>query len=430
MTDTTSTDLDIFKRQYVDKIHDQFPTFAVLQKEIEFDKKNRVGDRYEIDVSTRKPTGYTYKGPTSKRSGYTLNDSTPAKAAKAYSTGHKLDLRVDFAEDLVVSAQDTKQAFTPGFDLLLEETNTSVRFALEESLIYGGTDIGAISTKTNTSAVNSTLKLTVGSWCPSLWMFREGSYVDIFNAALVTKRTAAGPALVTSIDEENQSILVTFAANADQTATLATDLIVPYGANGEWFDGLNALITKSAAGASTVLGIDTATTSVWRSKTLDASSGPLTMALVSAAATKCVVGGGTGPLTLYVSPFTWTDLMNNEAALRRYAKEDGKEFVNGSDKIGFYGVNGSIEIVSYLMCKAGDAFLVAPEFLRRVGASEPNMIPFTEASTGNNNQEWVYRYPDKAAYQIRMSWDQALLATRLNKFCKIENIVNDSLPAA
>jgi hypothetical protein len=130
------------------------------------------------------------------------------------------------------------------------------------------------------------------------------------------------------------------------------------------------------------------------------------------------------PLCAYVSPMTWVDLNNNEAALRRHASSTKGGVDLGATKITYYSLTGSsIEIKPHPMVKGGEAFIGFPSVACRGGVSEPSFD--LNKGTGQNPR-FLLELSGSAGFEIRCWWDQFLILKRPRAWVKMTDIVNSN----
>lgn len=425
MTDVANTGSvqNLFKRIYVDGVKNQLPEFAQLQADWQFDSGNKTGDRYERAVMLRYPNGATYAS-SNRRTIYDYNSPRAGATQPAYVQSCEYTLREQIAYGLVSDAAGSEQAFRAAMDVIVMGMDQASRFHLETNLLYGSTSLGAVAS-VGGSGTSGTAVITAASWAAALWAATEGAELDAYDATLTTKRNTNGPIQLTNVDPDTRTLSLTYAAGADRTAVVATDVFVPVGANGNWMQGLDSLITTSVAGTTT-LGISPGTYGMWRANARTLSSTALTFAIMAQFASKIAARGGIGDLTYRVSSWTWTDMMNDQAALRRFAKDEGGAFENGADRLIYHGPNGGALIVKqHPLVKAGEAFVCNDEDFRRIGSSEPT---FQLPGRGDaQNPMFLHELAGKSGFEVRRWWDQALFCDRLARVGKISGIVNASL---
>ena len=244
----------------------------------------------------------------------------------------------------------------------------------------------------------------------------QGAKVDVYSAPGGTQRNTTTAITISALNFTNRTMTFT-GLDAELTAILANDVIIPYEADGKWFDGFDTLITSTAG---TLHNISSSTYGMWLGNTLDAGGGELTFKTIQDAATQIFVRTGQTKLYCYVSPYAYTDLNADLAALRRFTDEGTRMRKQGTTGITYYGVTGEITIKPHPMIKAGQAFLVCPKFFKRVGSTDITFrLPGLE---GEGQQPRFFReLADSAGFEIRCYWNQALVNLRPPAHCKITN---------
>ena len=208
-------------------------------------------------------------------------------------------------------------------------------------------------------------------------------------------------------------------AAAALAAIGATDVFVPRGAQGNWFTGLDAILSN----VGTLFGINAANYSLWQGNTYDAGAAAMTTGKLQAAMTRATVRGLMQDCTVLVNTWTWTDILNDLQALRRYADDIRSEVETGSNSIKFYGMSGTMEIVPHPMVKAGEAFIVPLDTVYRIGSTD---LTFRLPDAGPDR--FVRQLTDSAGFEIRCYFDQGIICRAPAKTVKITNIVNVSGP--
>jgi len=414
----TDTTLDgYFKDRYADKAEDIVPDFSIVSEDIKFNAgAKQLGGEYVENVRVRRTAGHTFYG--SDLDAFALNAPISGQRKPARVKGTQYVLREQIAYGVVASAKDSMQAFGNAFDDVVLDMKNAAGFAREMCMLYGGSNIGAIGTYTGTGTAR-TIVISEASWAAGLWSQMEGAALDIYEPAQppVTKLNTNADVLVTSIDASTRTITVSGNAT-DLSAAAALDVLVPKGAVGAWFDGLRVLLPNTGS----MHGLDAATYGLWKGNTR-AAGGVLTFSILQGMATDILVRGGMGKLCTYVSPYTWTDLNNDQAALRRYTSDTRGEITLGTQSIKYFGVQGELELKPHPMVKAGDAFAVNPRQLSRPGATD---ITFSLGIEGQ--QERFFReLENNAGVEIRCYWNQGLMNKRPPCHGYISGINNASL---
>ena len=424
MAAETITTEQIFKDQYADNPQmDQVPMGLWFMDEVPFDTQNRQGGAYKFPAVLRMPQGATWAGGALVGTAFTLNAAIPGQTVQASVTGSEYVMREQSSYGLIARSQDKKAAFEPGMDLLVRNVVAKTAFDLEVACLYGGGDIGVVSVKGALVGLVAPITISTATWAVGLWAAREGGQIDAYDPTLVTKRNTTGPITCGVVNFTTHVISMTFAAIGDHTALTVGDKFVPLGAVGNWFDGIDTIIVNSNAGVATVLGISTATYGLWRANVYDALNGPLTFSiLASAAAQSANKGGMETELVALVNVWSWTDINNNQAALRMYTEAYGGKFENGATELVYHGANGKITIKPHACVKASEAFLLDKPMLRRIGSQEPTF------KLRGNTDKFLTQLAESAGFEFRRYADMALASFRLCTHTKITNISNTTAP--
>ena len=391
-----------------------FPDYAKLAQNIPFEE--RIGaDGFQFAVNVKLPQGYTLASDSNKLDAFTLNTSVAGSTVMGRATSCAYMLQDTLPVFSKFATREKAQAFADLAKLVRNQMIEKADFDREEMLMYGGSNIGVVSTNTSTGATTCNLVITAATWAPAIWFYNDGGYVDIYDTTGATKRNATGTFQITAVNPDTGTISITATVGAEKTAIAATDFIVPRGGKTEWAPGLDYFITQSAAGG-TVLGISAATNGLWKAST-QAVGGALNFLKIIEGAIKSMTKSGMRDLSLLLSAFTWTDVMNEQAALRVYQDQYKGEFQNGAGKLQFLTAGGKLTIEPYALCKGGEAFLVDYSVLGRIGTSEPKWWD-------GGSEDGGLAMESKAGLLVRRLWDQALIARELAPFVKFTGITN------
>lgn len=388
------------------------PLFAIIHKLIPFQKKAKIGSEYSEPILVQRSHGVTMQ-KTSIGTAYALNAARSMLWKEAKLSGAEIIMRERVAYGAIAAAMpDGTVSFGNPFDesiLAIEET---ARFYMETNFLYGGTSIGAVSAVSGSSTTR-TITISVASWAPGLWVNAENALIDIYSAPGGTKRNSLADIVVTSLsDIDNRQIFVTGNAT-DLGNVVVGDVLVWKTADTEACAGMDKIITN----ASTLFNIDAGTYSAWRGNTISAGGAPATTGLCHQAMTKCGVRGGMGNMTFVFNPLVIEDMLDDQAALRRYADEQKKELVAGASSIKFMGATGTITYEQHPMVKCGEGFGIKPKEWTRGGESD-----LVRKLPGANNDDFFHEVPDYAGVEMRNFQSQFLLCNKPSGAVKITNI--------
>ncbi len=425
--DADNTD-GYFKIRYGEH-KDLVPSWAVFTKSVPFRTQQRVGKAYEFPVTLRRPHGVTHRGGSNVRK---VNDLKLPKSGimeNASVVGVEIAVQDDIAYGADAASKGDGAAFGDLMDEVTSQMELSAGFYKELHLLYGSKSIGEVlSITTAASGGVVTIRLTEGSWAAGIWSQLEGAHLDVYQSDLTTLRNtqaapyASGTAVeVTAIDADTRDITLT-GLQAEMAAIVAGDLLTPAGWIGNSMVGLDAHATNTG----TLHGINAATYSLWRPNAHAAGASALSMNIVQSAVTKSVVRGLMGDVTVLTSPYSFTDLNNDLAALRRAASSMKAEMDNGTQAIKFYGVNGgSMSIVPHPMVKAGETFIYQAKHFKRVGSQD---VSFKRPNAKPGEQQYNHGdLENSTGFRLRMWGDQGLIHCKPAALTKISGIDPASL---
>ncbi len=411
----TTSQLDgYFKRVYAESLDSVTPDFAILGKRIPFRRQDKIGDSFRFPVKLTRSQGYTWNGGATAGNAFTLNPAISLVTREANVTGSEFVLREQISYGAVSRSGGKEESFGPVVDEVVLEMAESGAFQREMSLLYGGGNIGEVGV-----AANPVFTISVASWAAGLWAQMENAEIDCWNAALAIQQNLVGPLVVAGVDPVARTVTLT-GDPADLAAIGVGDVFVPRGANTNWFTGLDTILSNVAG---TLFGINAATYSLWGGNTYSSGGAALTIGKLQSAMTRATVRGLMEDVTVLVNTWSWTDLLNDLQALRRYANDIGREVETGSNSIKFYGMSGTMEIVPHPMVKAGEAFIVPLKRMLRIGSTD---LTFRLPDAGPDR--FVRQMTDAAGFEVRCYFDQGLICQSPAKTVKITNIVNVSGP--
>tara|TARA_R100000005_G_C4989911_1_gene197472 strand:- start:384 stop:1655 length:1272 start_codon:yes stop_codon:yes gene_type:complete len=418
-----SSTADGYFKQIYGELSDTVPEHSVLAQDIPFQKKERLGDSYHFPVRLRRTQGVTYKSGTGSMGAFSLNAVRSGVMQDASVKGSTFVGRESFGYKAVLSATAAgPQAFGDLFDEGVEDLHSTAAFAREMSLLYGGSNIGKANTVGAVTGAGSAgdpyrqeVTLHADSTAMGLWAQMEGALIDAYNPGMDTLRNASGGLVVIKAEDAgSNTVQLTLEPSASADDVESGDVLVPHGAKGNWMDGLDKIITNSGS----LFSISAATYPLWKGNSY-AVGGALTMQKVASAAALIVPRAGAGNLKLYCSVPTWVKLNEELVGYRRIDTAGGVQKL-GAEEIEYFGPNGLIRIKPHPMVKNGEAFLLDPSKVKRVGASD---ITFNLGVEGQADK-FLRELPDAAGFEVRCLWDQGIIHPRPAATCKLTGITN------
>ena len=453
MAAESMTTTEVFKKRYVDGLRNPVPTSAKVQRMLDFKAGEKIGDEYIWGVSLQLPHGHTWNGGATYGSIFDMNTARAGQIKQAKAKGCEYLNRSQIPYGVLSKGETTKQAFLPVMDVYMQRLIEATAHGIEMQVIYGGLSIGTIDAGGvgALAGVRFTATISKLKWAAGLFKSSEGMPIDIWNAGTgdapgANKRTATGAATIVVVNAATRAVTIDLAAAGDYVGIVATDVIVPFAAKANWTDGMHAIISTSAGGTGTVLGIDVSLYGLWRSTTF-AVGGAMTMTkFLQATAILSINAGdpadfGAGeeegdkgavgtdkeevePYVFLCSPYTQIDLITEQAALRRYTNErEIKKLKAGGSGVIFETPVGPVRVVSSSYIKAGHAFFIRPSDWHLIGSSLPTFgIP---NKPGDENL--IVDLQDKSGFEVRRWADLGVVADVLNTSLECTGIVNASL---
>lgn len=396
---TTTTMDGLFKSIYGESQINLVPESNVLLNLIKFKPSEKTGKDYKVQVILANEQGATYLAANDGI--VTLNDHIAMTSKEALVNGSQLYMRGAIDQEAASkAAAQGKAAFKDATQMLVESLTDSASKRLELMFLYGRSGLGIVS------GLNSqVITLTAASFAEGIWAGLEGAVIDVYTSGGSVRRAGL---VISSLDLDARTITVT----GTTTDIVSTDVVYFKGAYGKECYGLDAIITNS----SSLFGIDASSFALWKGSSYAAGGVALTMAKVLSAVSKAVGKGGLNEEVLVlVNPTTWNNLNSDQAALRMYG-DDKSEAKNGFEAITYRGPNGKISVVAHSYVKAGEAFVIPPKRIKRVGSQDLSFV--------NPSGQIFSPMSNSNAYECKIYANQSIFVECPAKCVKITGIVN------
>lgn len=413
----------LFKEAYGDDLINLIPECAKVQKAVPFiEKSKEEGNFYNQPVVVQQEHGFSYGSATD--GAFTLAGSVSMATQNAKVQGSQIVLQSQMSYDAAAKAAGGgKKAFRDSTELLFENMAESFRKRVEIMDIYGASPngIARINARTNQSATQTRLTITLAEFAAGIWAGAKGMTLDAYQNDGTTKINTNGVLSVASVDLDNRYLFLNGIA-ADITAldtyvNANADLTKIFfaGAKAKEAAGIDAIVVN----AGTLFNISAATyTDLWKGVTYSAGSGVLTFGKVIRGLAVAASRGLDETTTLYVNPLTWSNLNDDLAALRRFPDRSTGKFVQGADSIEYYGPTGVVKVEPHLFIKQGEAFAIPMKRMLRPGA-----VDMTFKIPGMGEQMFVLM-ASNAGFEVRAYTDQALFCETPSRMVKFTSIVN------
>lgn len=432
----------LFKKFYGD-LKDLVPSGYILQEEIKFDERKRIGEAYVECLILSNETGITFGGNSAE-----VVDINPA-AAGVVKQAELKDYQTILAsvipfQTLSRSADNGDQAFLAASKHVVKNNLKSHHAFLEIALWYGQSTagLGYVSFTSATyrgvaftngaatlnsvvfatggiDATNKYILFNPGSFASGNWVGMEG--VTLYEIATSSGAIVASGKLV-SVNSEYGYIQVDFTPIA-ATSTTSHKLVFK-----GWESTLEvAGVFKIMQNTGSLFNISATTYPLWKGTEYNAYStgttaGKLTFAHVTGAVGQAVNRGGLdSDVTVICNPRSWTSLLTEQAALRDHdASYKPAAFEQGAKAIKFYGQAGYVEIKSSRHMKEGHAMVMAKEDWSRFGSAKVSFkVPGIDG-------ELIIPLENQTGYAFRSFGSQCVLCSAPARSVLISNINDES----
>lgn len=400
---TVGTLNGLFKETYADKLQELIPDGVKILNRIKFQSKDKQpGNLFHQPIILGMEHGITYA--SSDDDAFNLNPAVSGTIKDAQVKGNPKVMRSLLGYVAASrSAQGGSKAFMDGTKFLVANMLRSMSKKLEIEMLYGQMGYATVASSSGTAYT-----ITTAEWAPGIFAGAEGMPVEIRD---VTGATVKGSGTVVSVDMDTRVITL------DTAFTIvAGDVMWHKGAYGNEFAGIHKILTISSG---TLFNINVGTYNLFKGNSYSAASGALSFAKLQSAAARAVEKGLDGKLLCLVNPRGWTNILSDQAALRKYdGSYSASKAENGSSAILFHSQNGELEIEPSIYIKEGYAFLLSVDEWFRVGSSD---LSFKLPGQGD---EFFRQASDSAAFELRLFTDQALFCSAPGRNVVINLIVN------
>jgi hypothetical protein len=426
----------LLKRVYANSYGELVPDDEYVAGDIPFSARARVGDEYCFPVVLTRAAGHTHNVDGSV---FQLNRPLAASQEQARLKGATIVTREAMSYDTITAAmtgtgskEGDKRAFVEATKYQMKRLVEAAKFEREMGLLYGSGTAATIPTNANWGVVESVtdntgtvdVVFTAASWATGIWLGTEGQQLDCYTTAGVKQNTGgtAGAAdsvySVTTVTPTTRTVRFTSAA-ANTAAVTAGEVFIPAGAYQKEMLGLAAVVNTSG----TVWNISNSSYYLWKPKTVAVGGAKLTFEALQTGCAKAFEAGYTGELIVYMNPFTWQDIADEENSLINYAEKTGGKLEKGFDKVSFVGQNGKITLKSHRFMKQGFAYGIPKDMCYRVGTSD---VTSQMPGVGEMTRE----LEDYAGVETRAYQNQAPFCERPGAIVEWSGIVNTRTSAS
>lgn len=382
-------------------------------RDVKFMTGKKIGREYYWPVRLGLELGVSF---SLTHNAYALGEAVDAIYQDATVSGAEMTVRSQISygqmSTLSESKGDSAKAYDQGVAIKILGMTQGHELFREMQLWWGpGSDaapVGNIGVVANTGAINTPaagqmyLTITRASFIPGFWQNYQNGLFDLYTGS--TKGNSNAALQVVGVDVQKCRLTVT--GNATDIAALDNDASAGYkiefhGAVANSMLGVEPIALTSGS----IFGISNATYPQWKMITF-AVNGVLTFDNVTGALSVAADNGLKRGGKLYLCNRTWTDLLNDEVALRRYFGDAmGGKASPGFKELEFITASGVITIKPYQYMKQGNAAFIPMDVWHRVGSSD-----ITATLPGNPNEFFFLQLPSNNGAELRTYSDQALIA--------------------
>lgn len=427
---TVSTLNGLFKEVY-GELKDLVPENFYLSNAIKFDSANKIGQEYHEPVILSLEGGFSYLGSTGDLA--KLQESVAQTMKDARVKSCEMVLKSTISTGAISRSSNDTNSFKRAMRLLIGNMKKSMYHRLESALFYGQEGLGVVESVTVSTPNDSyaVVKLTDASWCTGVWAGTNSHRIEVFNAALSSKKAVAGATdiiiagydfedktiTVQAIDVDGQGVVISSAPFASTDKIFFKGEVVAGGTPvHKNFMGLE----KIAKTRGMLFGIDNTNIPLFQGNIYDVQSSVASFAIVEKAASLGVAKGQTSKkATCLVSVPSWSNILIDQAAKRRYSGGEVATLKEGGEALEFYGQTGMIKIVPSTFVKDGLAFVLSEDDLIRIGSSD-----VTLERPGHEDSP-VQELPDHNGYQVRAYSDQCLFTSTPGSVTIVTGLVNE-----
>jgi len=300
---------------------------------------------------------------------------------------------------------------------------SSFQSRLEIDLLWGGNSttnagIFRVGSQVTDSGTTQVYAVHSGTWAPAIMAGLENALVDIYDddgagGIPSSLLTTAGATTVSAVDFANKRVTFTGTeAELDLlTAPTATACYAFFtGSYGAQMVGL----VEIAQNTGTLFGVAGGTYGLWQGNSYAVGSTELTWDKLIAGLDGPAGRGCDEDITVYLNPWTWTNVMTDLASQRQYdGSYSRKRLEQGSMGLVFAGQTGNITVKSTGYMKEAVALAFPTKSIMRLGA-----VDITFNTPGMEKDQFFYHLPNNAGLGFRAYANQAIFTPR-PAFCNL-----------
>lgn len=396
----------LFKQVYADKLKNLIPDGVKLLNLLAWEgDETKLGDMFNVPVILGMEHGITFAAST--EDAFNLAPAVAGAVKNASVRGYPVLLQGVLGYAAASRSVSSEGAFEKGSKYLVANMLKSMSKKLEIEMFYGQMGYGTIATG---GVAGTAVTVTTSEWAPGIWAGAQNMPIEIRSADGLTSR---GNFSIQGVDMTNR--VLTLDASATSAGVTDGDVIWHKGAFGNEFPGVHKILSQTTGA---LFGIPVQTYNLFQGNQY-AAAGALSFPKLSQAAARAVEKGLDTDLHFFVNVRTWSNILSDQAALRRYdGSYSSVETDNGSKSLKFHSQNGTLIIEPSIYVKEGYAYGLAIEDWKRVGSAD---MTFKVPGSG---EDFFRHLETQAGYQLRLWSDQSLFSSAPGRSVIVTGIVN------
>lgn len=414
----TLTSLNTHFKYVQDRAQDLLPQNAVLMNLIpEITEATKEGRKYLVPVQLSHENGVTFGDGTV----FALNSASAAVYEEIEVDAQPTILQTQISESVANRMANGGKAFITEATMRAKVMYNSLARYLEIAMLYGQSTTGwgtiASITYAGGAATTATFVVTAAQWSAGIWAGAIGSVLEAYNTNTLVSSGADRLFTVTGVTASTRTVAISGTATglAALVAALVADTtyVLPVSAKANAMIGLE----KQIVGGATFFGIDPTVYPLWQGQS-QTSVGAISVAKILTGQAACTaIGGLDVPSVFMCSAKCFNSLNADTAALRRYdSSYSSGKLETGAEALTFHGAGGAITVMVNNIVKDGEAYLLPPKYISRVGAKE---LSFQRPG---KTDEFFQEIPGYAGYSLRCGAEFAVLLSRPAMACKFSGI--------
>jgi hypothetical protein len=368
---TVSEASGMFKKVYDRTVKDLRPVAAIMQRNIPFNERQKVGEEYRISVVVRPPNGFTYAGPSG--SVVPLKQPRNMVVKQAALTPFELDLReqVSWAA-LSRATTDGEGAFKDLLGEIVSGMQVAASHRVEASMLHGQRGYGTVESIADNGDGTMNVVITAATWAPGMWwVIGEGSTWDSFTGT--TKNNASGALVLQGVTNSTRTLKFSFTGTAGSEVA-AADKLFPEGAyDGTTHSDMPGLLSQVSNTTGTSLGLSALTYGNWKGNSYNVG-GAFGLAALEDAISQLRDRGAAAGLSAYLSNRAYAQISLEVAQMRTidnsYSSEKAKI---GQKAISYVSQDvGEVKLINHPFMMQGDVLMLpdADGDVERIGSSD------------------------------------------------------------